>query len=203
MNLLAKIKKTIKSSILCVKYPFLYPRNRFTDKHYNNWKLHDLICEANKKAIEYDFKNCTRKVISVKWLIVSKFYGLIHKILELIFIIPTYTEWDFMPKGWRKAFGIKMCNDIKKQLKKDKILYRWRIMDIKEKYGTLRLYCNYGSTELYDLIDQYERDSILYCIKCGKKAEYISKGWISPYCSNCKIGDNFITISEYLKDDNS
>lgn len=196
MNLLVKIKKIIKSCILCVKYPFLYPRNRFTDKHYNNWKLHDLICEANKKAIGYDVNPFRKKIISVKWLIVSKFYGLIHKILELIFIIPEYTEWDFMPKGWNIAFGKQMLDEIKCQLKKDKILYSWRIMDLKEKYGTLRLYCNYGSKELYDILDKYENLSWNTCIKCGKEAKYVSTGWIAPYCEDCK-DDNCKLMSEY------
>lgn len=313
MQFFTKLRKIINNIYLCLKYPFLYPRNRFTDLHYNNWKLAEycdqlkdqsicslyLISDKYSNSTEYiknfndnsgkiqchtadymqhgnylirvcfednvisiicwntkrnrlkvypiNVKKGTVKDVAIihkkeqiingvpkdryyitafgkdlidqnnvlsyehvpiiinKWkCFLSNFLSKLHLIVfQFIFCIPTYTELDAMPKGWRKAFGIKMCNDIKKQLKKDKILYRWRIMDIKEKYGTLRLYYNYGSTELYDLIDQYERDSILYCIKCGKKAEYISKGWISPYCSNCKIGDNFVTISEYLKDDNS
>ena len=37
-----KIKKMCKIPYycyMCIKYPFLYPRNRFTDLHYNNWKI--------------------------------------------------------------------------------------------------------------------------------------------------------------------
>ena len=40
-----KLKRIIKSTILCIRFPFLYPRNRFTDLHYNNWK----IIEFHKK----------------------------------------------------------------------------------------------------------------------------------------------------------
>ena len=29
------IYKAIQSSILCIRFPFLYPRNRFTGLHYN------------------------------------------------------------------------------------------------------------------------------------------------------------------------
>ena len=28
-----------RATYLCIKYPFLYPRNRFNDLHYNNWKI--------------------------------------------------------------------------------------------------------------------------------------------------------------------
>lgn len=33
------LKKIIKNTIDCLKYPFLYPRNRFTGNHYDNWKI--------------------------------------------------------------------------------------------------------------------------------------------------------------------
>ena len=33
---------TIDSTYLCIRFPFLYPRNRFTGRHYTNWKLHEL-----------------------------------------------------------------------------------------------------------------------------------------------------------------
>ena len=33
------IYKAIQSSILCIRFPFLYPRNRFTGLHYNNWRI--------------------------------------------------------------------------------------------------------------------------------------------------------------------
>ena len=36
---MSKLKKTIESTILCIRFPFLYPRNRFTGNHYNNWRI--------------------------------------------------------------------------------------------------------------------------------------------------------------------
>lgn len=41
--------KPVKSTILCIRYPFLYPRNRFTGKHYNNWKLIEKHRDIYKK----------------------------------------------------------------------------------------------------------------------------------------------------------
>lgn len=38
-----KFKKILKSTLLCLRYPYLYPRNRFTGLHHTNWKLHDYM----------------------------------------------------------------------------------------------------------------------------------------------------------------
>ena len=84
--------------------------------------------------------------------------------LQIFHCIPTYIEWDAVEPGWNKAFGKQYLNELKKQLKKDKMLYSWRIMDIKEKWGCLNLYCNYGSEKLYSLISVYEDISWNTCI---------------------------------------
>ena len=42
---------TIYSSYMCIKYPFLYPRNRFTGLHYNYWKIIEYHRNNYKKAV--------------------------------------------------------------------------------------------------------------------------------------------------------
>lgn len=266
-----KLLKILKSSWLCLKYPFLYPRNRFDGKHHNNFlmswlyklnrysqqKFH-FTCEFVEKTrtnyskwvnlleyvIELDKENFILKItyrgntttydvsklISknkfellgiesifsysgtpiIKFLVTSKdlnsaffcydtiyitknkWYNFWYKIIEFLdkfldylWILPSYTEWDDMPEGWNKAFGKQYLKELKTQLKKDKMLYKWRILQLKEKYGTLRLYCNYGSRELYQIIQKYEDLSWNTCIKCGKPATLISDGYICPYCDEC------------------
>ena len=44
-----KVFHTIDSVILCLRFPFLYPRNRFTGLHYNNWKIIDYTKELRNK----------------------------------------------------------------------------------------------------------------------------------------------------------
>ncbi len=51
INFNYKFLHTIDSIILCIWFPFLYPRNRFTGLHYNNWKILDKITELRKDAI--------------------------------------------------------------------------------------------------------------------------------------------------------
>ena len=115
----------------------------------------------------------------------------------------SYTEIDAMPLGWKKAFGLQMCEDIKKVLQKgDGLLESYRILQIKEKYGSLRWYDNFTTEELNKVINKYEELSMRTCIDCGEPATKISMGWISPYCDSCtkkleQKGEHFMPIEEY------
>lgn len=96
-----------------------------------------------------------------------------------------YTELDVMPDGWRIAFGEQMCQEIKDALIEIDYLDKYRITQIKEKYGMLRWYDFGGSRKIYDIISKYEGISQVTCIYCGKPATKITTGWISPYCDDC------------------
>lgn len=50
------------------------------------------------------------------------------------------TMMDFMPDGWRLAFGDKMCEEIDKELREYNFEEKYKVLDIKEKYGSLRWY---------------------------------------------------------------
>lgn len=189
----------------------------------------------------------------------------------------TYTELDSMPEGWRLAFGDEMVERIHQELVKFNYADRYKIEQIKEKWGGLRWYdggtpigkisedyrevssgtpgyppydkdneiikedsvdhyisffekkssgmtqeeidrYNMGAVYHYriyriedkcripDIISEYEKKSFKICIECGKPAEWMSKGWISPYCTDCAnkslehkndaIEDNFTKIEE-------
>lgn len=270
-----KIKRILYSTYMCIRYPFLYPRNRFTNRHCVNLlyrsinKLHNqsrqeigvtskLVKEKPKYLrkchaffnyrIELNVENKTLKISNdidsqsfnldllmyddrfeivdsnvtfaifgnpiiqvylkpkdendntnygfsyyrvklttnkrkYRWFKIVKWID--EEVLDRILFLPTFTEWDAVEHGWNKAFGKQYLKDLKNQLKKDKMLYKWRIVQIKEKYGKFILYCNYGSPELYNIINKYENLSWNTCIQCGKPATYTSKGWIAPYCEEC------------------
>lgn len=102
-----------------------------------------------------------------------------------------HTLYDHIPEGWRKAFGNQLSKELKKQLKKDNQLKTFRFSQIKEKYGTLRLY-NFGcSEECMKLLNKYEKLSKEYCIECGKKAKYKTEGYVLYLCEEC--------FEEYIK----
>lgn len=200
------IKHTLESIWLCMKYPFLYPRNRWNGFHYNNWAFEEKINGKRnfwpKPMIEKEgwlqkgfilnidqetFKS-TRDVKN--WWYALLFYvgNFIYKYpMQWIHCIPTYTEWDAMDgmPGWKKTFGDQMLKEVKAQLKKDKCLYSWRITDVKEKWGSLRLYSNFASDELQKIINKYDDLSYETCIRCGEPAKIITDGYVLPYCEHC------------------
>lgn len=116
----------------------------------------------------------------------------------------SYTWLDDMPKGWRTAFGKQMCDEIKEELIRCNYLEKYRIMQIKEKFGSLRWYdCGIpDGCKVWDIIYKYEQLSSSTCIACGKPATKISTGWICPWCDDCakEYGVNFKTIEEWLVD---
>ena len=285
MKLFKKIKDIIKSTILCIRFPFLYPRNRFDGEHHTNLLL-NLSSKLRKKAqqeihivvkldktgeryydkidffdykvkldkinekltiknkldsLEIDlpgiiWKSNTFEILGIKldfaWisgnpvvivyvtpmdpedktnygfggryksLVISKWYNFWYKVvdwidekvLDKIFFLPSYTELDAMDAGWRKAFGIQMCKEIKKELKKHKFLYKYRIIQIKEKWGYLHWYDGGvpKDSKIWDIIHKYEDISRKTCVVCGKPATKMSTGWISPYCDDC-IGNKKYT----------
>ena len=83
---------------------------------------------------------------------------------------PGFTDYDLLPDGWRKAFGPALLKDLKAALKKHP--YDFYFTDIKEKYGTLRLYANAYSDEVQEVLSHYEGLSSKYCICCGDKVSY-------------------------------
>lgn len=112
-----------------------------------------------------------------------------------------YTELDAMPNGWRKAFGIDLCKELKESLIRVNYLEKYRISQIKEKYGMLRWY-DFGAPEEFIriILPKYVKRSKLTCIKCGTPATKISSSWISPYCDDCAkyfTGEDFADINEY------
>ena len=141
-------KKQIKmnNKKLCRRYPFLIPRNRWTDK--------------------------------LMWDKTDKY-----------FMPYSYTELDAMPDGWRRAFGIEMCEEIRKELIKYNHLDKYRIIQIKEKFGGLRWY-DFGipkASKICEIIHKYTDLSHHTCMICGRPAETSSDGyWLYTLCDKCK-----------------
>jgi len=99
----------------------------------------------------------------------------------------TWTELDNMPDGWRKAFGLAMCEEINEELKTwpPEMRDQFRIMDIKEKWAALRFYTNFYTENLQKIISKYEIISKYTCIQCGEEAQWITRGWYQPLCTQC------------------
>jgi len=99
-----------------------------------------------------------------------------------------YWDWNefyHIPRGWKKAFGKQLRNDLRKALIKDGILKTFYFTQIKEKYGELCLYNNGTGEATEYVIRHYEELSKCYCINCGKPARYMTTGWIEYLCEDC------------------
>ena len=100
-----------------------------------------------------------------------------------------YTWEDELPEGWKKAFCPQMWDELKAILEKANYVNDFRFCQIKEKYGTLRLYHSGAPESIYDELEawecKYEDLSEQICINCGKPAKYMTTGWISFFCEDC------------------
>ena len=100
--------------------------------------------------------------------------------------------YEFIPEGWRKAFGAKLSEEIKfaGKLARSRIGKKvgWEELcefrDIKEKHGELRL-CAKAVPEVEHVLEKYDLLSVGYCVKCGKPARYLTREWKNYYCEDC------------------
>lgn len=92
-----------------------------------------------------------------------------------------------VPDGWRDIF-IDMCKEINIEYNKltDEQKEMFQIVEVKEKYGALRVYCKSYTKEVGYIIDKYMRLSAEVCVNCGKPAKWYTTGWIEPVCDKCK-----------------
>jgi len=97
------------------------------------------------------------------------------------------TTWlDSLPKGWRKAWGDLICEDIAKALKKDHMSpSEYRIDEVKSKFGGLRWYDN-GGKHVQEVIRKYERISEYTCECCGEfPSPMTGPSWYMCLCAEC------------------
>ncbi len=112
----------------------------------------------------------------------------------------SYTELEAMPEGWRKAFGFEMLEEIRVILLKADYLDKYRIVQIKEKFGDLRWYDDGAPDSIFEelekAISKYSAMSLLYCIYCGKPTKYRTRGWINYVCPEHVKGENAVKLTE-------
>lgn len=112
-----------------------------------------------------------------------------------------YTFIDCAPNGWARLCE-DLCAEIKPLLERVGYENKYRLCQVKEKYGTLRWYDNGVPDEIWNeynaIIRKYEELSAKTCCICGAPATKISTGWFSPFCDKCaeEINGTFEEIKE-------
>jgi hypothetical protein len=85
---------------------------------------------------------------------------------------------------------IKAILDLKKH-------HTFNVVQVKEKFGTLRFYADGCTEAINDLIDEYEKKSKAICELCGEKSSLITVGhWIYNRCPDCaqKLTTGYNTV---------
>ena len=140
---------------------------RMTKKERRAWKK-DML--ANKRLCK-----------KYPWLRLRNWYGKLDKTYDC-------TELDQMPRGWRKCFGMMMVKEIDNELRKYHCRHKYGIMEIKEKWGSLRWY-DYNQPQerdIQNIIDKYSAISEHVCIRCGKvDVPLVGDSWVMPVCQDC------------------
>ena len=100
------------------------------------------------------------------------------------------TTWeDDLPLGWRTAFCPQIWDELKAILEKANYVNEFRFIQIKEKWGELRMYYSGIPSEIADEVyaweEKYSQLSTEKCIGCGQTVKYMTLGWISYVCEEC------------------
>ena len=89
------------------------------------------------------------------------------------------SRWlELIPPGWVEL-ARKMLDEI------SEINPSYKVEDMKEKWGTLRVYGWDEDEPTYEIIRKYEQMSARTCCICGTPAVKISTGYILPFCDKC------------------
>jgi hypothetical protein len=62
------------------------------------------------------------------------------------------------------------------------------VLQVKQKFGSLRFYVSGAPDEIFDLVDEYERKSESICEHCGNTPARIRthRGWYNLLCDDCE-----------------
>ena len=96
-------------------------------------------------------------------------------------------DYSFVPDleigdGWLDLID-KLCYDlVNLPVPED-----FRVIQVKEKFGGLRFYCNFYPEGVNKLVSEAENKSYKICERCGSANEVKQEGsWIKTLCKNCR-----------------
>lgn len=209
--------KYLKNTWLCLRFPFLYPRNRFTGLHYNNFKILDFQSKIYKKyhrfylkkdAPESEskwFRNKT-EVVDTYWTnpLICFLYHIVDfwhdYVLQWFHCLTSYTELDMIPEVWKKDFGMDWAKAVKNYLKSHNIK-RYRIAQLKEKWGEFDwLYPPGIDQEAIDIEEYFIKRSKIICYRCGKPATKVTpiESYKLFYCDKCAPSNAESIYKQYV-----
>lgn len=103
---------------------------------------------------------------------------------------------DLLPDGWTSTFIPALKMELANVL--GSYVEDFMVLDIKEKYGIMRMYWNWEhrnyteeesedlrelTYKIEDILAKYEQISEKTCVVCGKEATMMATGWVMPVCT--------------------
>lgn len=105
------------------------------------------------------------------------------------------TWLDEVPYGWQQ-FALTFFEKIEKILNDHNANDYLRIIEVKEKWGKLRIYYSFVNNSKHEqnkwiedidrLFTSLENESWKICIDCGRQANYQTNDYVIPVCDKCK-----------------
>ena len=105
------------------------------------------------------------------------------------------TWLDEVPYGWQQ-FALTYFEKIEKILNDHDAKDYLRIIEVKEKWGKLRIYYSFVNNSKHEqnkwiedidrLFATLENESWKICIDCGRQANYQTNDYVTPVCYKCK-----------------
>lgn len=105
------------------------------------------------------------------------------------------TWLDEVPYGWQQ-FALIYFEKIEKILNDHNANDYLRIIEVKEKWGKLRIYYSFVNNSKHEqnkwiedidrLFATLENESWKICIDCGRQANYQTNDYVIPVCDKCK-----------------
>lgn len=105
------------------------------------------------------------------------------------------TWLDEVPYGWQQ-FALTFFEKIEKILNDHNANDYLRIIEVKEKWGKLRIYYSFVINSKHEqnkwiedidrLFTSLENESWKICIDCGRQANYQTNDYVTPVCDKCK-----------------
>jgi hypothetical protein len=83
--------------------------------------------------------------------------------------------------GWFDILKHLVCEISKVDINKE-----CKVVQIKEKFGTLRFYIDNATDEIYDLIINAEKETMVTCEDCGKIGTLKQNRWWRVTCDECE-----------------
>ena len=88
--------------------------------------------------------------------------------------------------GWMKILE-ELFEKIQKELDCDKTIKYFKVTQVKEKFGGLRVYVSGSNDKIDKYIEVAEQKSYKTCESCGKSPATQNKnGWIVTLCKTCR-----------------